>query len=108
MAEELSVDPQHIRRSGAGVRSSAQQLRSELQAFQNHLAGYGEPWGNDDLGSLIGGCYQAISELAFDCYNDNIAELEGHADGVNAMASTYFQAEDVSAIEVNRVHDVLG
>lgn len=109
MAEgNLNVQPDLIRRSGGGIRNAAQQLRSELEAFQSQLAAFGEPWGDDDLGSLIGGCYQAVYEVAMETYGENIAEMEGEADGVNTMAATYYQAEDNSEIEVNRVRDILG
>lgn len=104
----LNVQPDLIRRSGGGIRSAAQQLRSELTAFQGKLAGFGQPWGNDDLGALIGGCYQAIHEVAMECYEENIAELEAEADGVNTMAGNYYQAETTTEVEVNNVRDILG
>lgn len=105
---QLNVQPDLIRRSGGGIRNAAQQLRSELQSFQAELAAFGEPWGDDDLGSLIGGCYQAVYEVAMETYGDNIGEMENDADGVNTMAAGYYQAEDNSEIEVNKVRDILG
>jgi hypothetical protein len=104
----LNVQPDLIRRSGGGIRSAAQRLRAELEAFQGELAGFGEPWGDDDIGSLIGGCYQAVYEVAMECYTDNIGEMENEADGVNTMAATYYQAESSTEVEVNKVRDILG
>jgi hypothetical protein len=108
VAAELQVDAEDIHRAGGGIASSAQSLRAKVQSFQAELQGYGAPWGNDDIGSLIGMCYQAIYEAAMECFADNIGELNGHAEGVKAMAATYREAEDTSAIEVNRVRDILG
>ena len=105
---ELRVDAEDIHRAGAGIASSAQALQAKVQAFQAELRGYGAPWGNDDIGSLIGMCYQAIYEAAMECFADNIGELTGHAEGVKGMAATYREAEDTTEIEVNRVRDVLG
>jgi hypothetical protein len=105
---ELRVDTEEIHRAGGGIATSAQALRGKLQAFQAELQGFGEPWGNDDIGSLIGMCYQAIYDAAMECFEANIGEMEGHAEGVKAMAATYREAEDTTAVEVNRVRDILG
>jgi hypothetical protein len=108
VSSDVEVDAEKIRRGGGGIRSAAQQLRAEWEAFQGELSSHGEPWGQDMIGALIGGCYYAILEVAGECIEENLAGLEDHADGVNTMASTYFQAEDASKIEVNRVRDILG
>ncbi|MFI0374374.1 hypothetical protein ACH35V_41500 [Actinomadura sp. 1N219] len=102
------VDPEGIRRSGIGIGSSAQQLKADWEAFQAELAGFGEPWGTDDIGSLIGGMYQAIYEVAVDCYNDNLETMTEDADTVQAVAANHFRAEQHNVTEVNRVRDVLG
>jgi hypothetical protein len=108
MADDLTVDPKQMRTSASGIHSSASDLKSKVAALQQKLAGHGEPWGNDDVGSIIGMLYQGASELVFDCYDDNIGGLEDHAEGVHAMAAEYFGAEDASDVEVNKVRDVLG
>ena len=104
----LNVDAESIRRGGEGIRSTAHQVRAEWQALQAKLSGYGEPWGQDMIGMLIGGCYMAIYELTAECIEQNVTGLEDHAEGATVMASNYLQAEDASAIEVNRVRQILG
>lgn len=108
MADDLNVDPEHLRRSASGIRSSAQNLRSKVREFQQTLTGHGEPWGTDDVGSIIGMLYQGASGLAFDCLDDNTGGLENHAEGVHAMAAAYFQSDHASAVEVNDVRKILG
>jgi hypothetical protein len=105
---EMEVSPDRIRKAGSGIRTSAQQLQAGWEALQAELAGFGEPWGNDDLGSLIGGCYQAILEVAGECFAENLGEIDGQAEGVQTMAANFLAAEDNSVIEVNRVRDILG
>lgn len=102
------VDPEGIRRSGIGIGTSAQQLKSDWQAFQAELAGFGEPWGNDDIGFLIGGCYQAIYEVAAECYMENLQAMEEDGTAVQAVAANHFAAEQHNVVEINRVRDVLG
>jgi hypothetical protein len=105
---ELDFDSERIRRSGEGINSSARQMKAQLQAFKSELESQGEPWGNDDLGSLIGMFYQAICEIAMESYDDNVADLEVHGEGVTAMAANYAQGEQKNEVEVNRVREILG
>jgi hypothetical protein len=104
----LNVDFEQIRRSGAGIGSSAQGAADRMGSFQSELAGYGEPWGNDMIGSLIGGCYQAISQAAFESFGENVKEMARHGQKAQAMAAGYQQSEDDSAVEVNRLRQMLG
>ncbi len=97
--EGFQVEPEAIRDGGSGIRDAADQLRARLGAFQGELAGFGQPWGNDDLGSLIGMCYQAISDVAMECYQRNIEELGYMGEGVEIMADNY---EDADASTVDR------
>jgi len=111
MGGQMDVDPERIRSAGSGIRSSAEQLKSEWTSFQGELASYGQPWGNDDLGSLIGMCYQAIVEVAQECYEENTGDIGDHAEGVHAMATNYQETEKETTgqvKEINRVRDVLG
>jgi hypothetical protein len=108
MGNELNVDPKSIKRGGAGIRSAAHQARSEWQALQSKLSGYGDPWGGDMIGMLIGGCYSAIYEVAAECIESNITGLTDHAEGATVMASNYFQSEEASTVGVNRVRQILG
>jgi hypothetical protein len=105
---ELGFDAEEIHRAGGGIASSAQSLQAKLQAFDGELRGFGEPWGNDDIGSLIGMCYQTVYQLAMECFGENIGDMAGQAEGVKAMAANYRGAEDTSAIEVNTVRETLG
>lgn len=108
MGIQEEVNPEIIRGAGGGIRTSAQQLKSDWTAFQAELAGFGEPWGADDIGFLIGGCYQAVYEVASECYADNIEAMQEHAEGVHTVAANHFAAEKDSVGEVNRVREILG
>jgi hypothetical protein len=108
MGNELRVDSGQIRRGATGIQGSASQLRSRLQAFQAKMAGYGEPWGGDDIGFAIGTIYLAASELAFECYASQIDGIDEMSKGAIVMANNYQASEDLSEVEVNRVRDILG
>jgi hypothetical protein len=107
-AGELGVDPDQIERSGAQISAAAEQLHGHVSAFQGELASYGQPWGHDMVGSLIGGCYLAISGAAMRSFTSNTRALNDHGDRVQAMASVYRDTEQVNTQEANRVRDALG
>jgi hypothetical protein len=107
---ELNVDFGQLRRAGAGIGSSADAASSRLASFQSELAGYGEPWKDDPspVGQLIGAIYGVIAQAAHEAFADNANAMGEHAKKVHVMASGYNQAEDVSALEVNHIRQVLG
>ncbi|MBA9007244.1 WXG100 family type VII secretion target [Thermomonospora cellulosilytica] len=105
---ELGFDSPAIDRAGGRIQLSANDLKAKVDAFNTELQSYGQPWGSDDVGMLIGMCYQAIYEIAMECFQENIAELSEYGNSVRVMAATYRESEDLSAIEVNRVRDILG
>jgi hypothetical protein len=105
---DTELHPEDVHRSGDAIAQSVQQLRQKVDAFQVTLAGYGEPWGNDDLGALIGGCYQVIADLAFECLEDNVAHLEGYGEGLHAMAASYEDNEQQIVGNFRQLHDRLG
>ncbi|MGP4022414.1 hypothetical protein [Actinomadura sp. 3N407] len=102
------VDPELIRSAGAGMSTAAQRLAADWQAFQQELAGFGEPWGQDDIGFLIGGCYQAVYQVAVECYEDNLTALDGQAQAMKFVAANHVAGEQSNVVEINRVRDVLG
>jgi uncharacterized protein YukE len=107
-AGQLNVEPQGMQRAGTGISSAAGQLRGQVSSFQQELAGYGQPWGNDMVGSLIGMCYQVISGAAMQSITDNVSGLDDHGQRVQAMASVYAESESASTVEANRVRQALG
>ncbi|GIF78442.1 hypothetical protein [Asanoa siamensis] len=91
---DLDVNSGGIRRSGSGVGSSAEEMARRFTAFQTELATHGQPWGNDDLGSLIGAAYETVREVAMDCIIDNLEGLAGDGSGLLEVADTYDAADE--------------
>jgi hypothetical protein len=104
----LYVDGGQISRSGAGIAAAAQQLQSQITAFQGELGGHPNAFGSDQVSSLIAGIYQAISQAAMECFGENQKALADHGQRVQVMGQGYTQAEQVNTTEVNRVREILG
>lgn len=104
---DINVDPDRMHASGTRITSAAQELESRISAFRQELAGYGNPFGNDMVGSLIAGCYQAISGGAMKCYVSNTRAMGSQGSRVQLMAATYQQADGVNEADSNRIREAL-
>lgn len=122
MGEQLDVTPAGIRRVAGDLEKAIDKLDSDLAALANEMDGQSDPFGGDDIGSLIGMCYQAIHSMAMDSYSSNIEELDAHVEALHGLADGYETAEyagqdaatevgkhvQAAGLEVNRVRQVLG
>ena len=107
-ADELDVDPELMRGSAGGINTAPDTLQTHFDSFQQDMESQSDAFGDDDLGSLIGGVYQAIHELAFGSYNDNNGAMKDHVQSVHDLADGYDQSEQASTDDVNNVRSVLG
>jgi hypothetical protein len=99
----FAVDLDALRRAAADLRTSTDELDDAVTGFTDQLGGVGDPWGTDLLGTLIGGGYVAIEQLALETLDSIIAAFDGYADGLDRMADTYQQAEDDSETGFGRL-----
>jgi hypothetical protein len=90
----LSIDSQSLRRAAAGIQGAADDLDEVLTRFAGALGNVGDPWGSDMLGSLIGGGYVAIEELALKTYDSVVEGFDAVAEGLTSMAASYDETED--------------
>jgi hypothetical protein len=91
---QFDVDPDRLAESGQRLSVAGQQLGDEVERFVAATLAFGAPWGDDDLGSLIGEAYQAIRDDALECLGDNVDELSAHAGDVTTMAAAYRDVDD--------------
>ncbi len=93
----MNVDPDGVAASGRLIGLSGKQLSAEVARLVAELSGFGEPWGDDDIGSLIGLAYNEIRDLTFEVLAGNIDEMLEHADDVQEMAEAYRSTDETSA-----------
>jgi hypothetical protein len=106
--DRVDIDPDGIMRAGDGITTAAQVISREVSQFQGELAGFGEPWGNDDVGSLIGMVYGIISELAFDTYTGNADEIQEIGGLTRQMGQNYSDTETGNTSVINTYKQALG
>ncbi|WP_020575640.1 WXG100 family type VII secretion target [Actinopolymorpha alba] len=94
MGEQVDVGWDKLRRAAGDVDDVAQRLGRELQSTQGELAGYGEPWGGDEIGMLIGITHQVVSEFAFEKLGELQEDLATHSQALEGVATTYRDNEE--------------
>jgi hypothetical protein len=97
------IHPQQIYAHGETIKSAAAQSQALNVSTQHELAGYGEPWGTDLIGSLMGVCYQVITGAAMESFTSNAAAMHEHGTRVQAMATAWQQAENTNAKNASSV-----
>jgi hypothetical protein len=88
------IDPERLSTSGSALQSVASRLSSELASFQSELAGFGAPWGSDDIGSLIGAAHDEVSSWAFECYRDALDQMAAAGADVVDMSARYTEVDE--------------
>jgi hypothetical protein len=71
----VQISPDVLRQAGAALGQVCGQLDGELNKLKSELLSMGQPWGDDDIGQLIGVAYQEVVSWAFDCLKDVLDDL---------------------------------
>ncbi|WP_435158692.1 hypothetical protein [Amycolatopsis sacchari] len=95
-------------RSGEGVSSAGASIRDRITAFQSTLEGYGNPFGEDDIGSAMQEIYEAIQEAAMDSYTDNAETVTDVGDRIGEMAKAYREIETAHSDTLGQLREELG
>ncbi len=94
---DLDVDSTSLRQAKVNIGQSQQDTDAALSAFVAELASHGEPWGNDDLGSLIGLSYQGIFDAAMECFNHNLDVIDEYSASLGTAADEYDRTDQDNA-----------
>jgi hypothetical protein len=99
----MDVDPEAIRQAKIQIGNSTQETDAALTAFVTELQSFGECWGDDDLGSLIGLSYQGIYEVAMDCFAHNLDLIDDYAERLGAAAENIERSDAESAAQTSAI-----
>jgi hypothetical protein len=75
VSSPVSIQPDTLQSAGNGLNSVSSMLKDELNSLESELQSFGDCWGNDDIGSLIGAAYQEVVSWAFDCLREVVDEI---------------------------------
>jgi hypothetical protein len=100
---DFDVSTAQINSAGGGLGEVAKKLRSHLSNFQQELSGYGEPFGNDNIGRTIKQVYTPVHALGMMWFEKNVGDLEKNAAGLVKTAATYDKADQDSTNQIQSV-----
>jgi hypothetical protein len=103
----LHVDPDSLRTSGQQLGAVAARFSAELSSFRAQLSSFGEPWGHDDIGSLIGTAHEEVSSYAFECYQSALDEISLAGEDLGTMGDLYDAAETAITERLASLRNVL-
>ncbi|GAA2711592.1 WXG100 family type VII secretion target [Actinoplanes palleronii] len=104
----FETEPAALRAGGEQVIDVAERFIGQLESFEAQMAGYGEPWGGDDIGSLIGTVYVGVSAWVLDCIGVAAEEIGAAGSDLTLMADNYESVEQESADAMLGIHRLLG
>jgi hypothetical protein len=90
---DITIYPESLRTAADAIGATADRFNTDLVVLIEDLAGFGEPWGADDIGTLIGQAYVGIREMALACYESNVDELADYAGALALVADDFDEAE---------------
>jgi hypothetical protein len=96
MTEGFRVHPEALRAGGATLASVGAQLGEGLERFDAAIASFGQPWGGDYIGMLIGEAYQAAVDYAMGNFFAAADEIASAGEDVMGMADAYASTEESS------------
>ncbi|TDC61900.1 hypothetical protein E1200_27655 [Actinomadura sp. GC306] len=108
MTDGFQVSTEQLTSSAGGLTQAAEQFSRQVQQFEAQINGYGEPWGGDDIGMLIGIAHAACFEAAMKCFKENAEELSERAKALEAVAKNYTTMEQSNVQTVNSISKALG
>ncbi|MGY0232315.1 hypothetical protein [Longispora urticae] len=85
----VDIDPDKLSASGQGLGAVATRFTTALAAFRTEIAAYGQPWGADDIGGLIGAAHDEVSSFAFECYQAALEEIGVAGEDLVGMAGQH-------------------
>jgi hypothetical protein len=103
----VDVTPESLEYSGQRLGTVAERFASALTAFQAEIAGFGRPWGEDDIGQLIGAAHDEVSAIAFECYGDALDEIAAAGADLSGMAARYATAEEAISQRMSALREAL-
>jgi phage-related minor tail protein len=106
--EGFQVNTDSLRTSATGLDDVVDRFADTLEQFEATINGFGQPWGGDDVGSIIGELYLGIHDLAMTCFESNGELLGEFAHGLHTMADNFEATETEVTDSLMRLQNLLG
>ncbi|MFG1755274.1 hypothetical protein [Streptosporangium sandarakinum] len=99
----MDVSHADLRDTSRGLTENGADHLTEVRAMRAYLEGEGDPWGDDELGSMVGAAYRAMTRHALDVYESLAERHVTTGEGTGLMAGNHRSAEQRSEEEADRI-----
>ncbi|WP_163504785.1 WXG100 family type VII secretion target [Fodinicola acaciae] len=103
MSSGFQVTPDDLRGSGKDLSATGGSLYGDVTALQSKVTGDGSPWGDDEIGSMIGDAYVALTDYALQVYASYAEEVDGTGVRVQQAADNHADTETANADGVGAI-----
>jgi hypothetical protein len=105
----IAIQPEVLKRASTELNQVGDRLKGLLDSLEQEvLTGVGEPWGNDNIGKLIGQAYKEVVHWAFDILRGLLNEILQSGVDLKKMAERYEQLEQDLSSGFQKFLDSLG
>ncbi|GAA1597877.1 hypothetical protein [Actinoplanes couchii] len=100
MSEQLKVDPDAVAESGRTLAGIAQRMADDVAVLEATVHGPGNPWGEDESGSLFAVAYQQVLGHALQALGSYVQEVGEAAVTLTETARAVAATDDAAATAI--------
>jgi hypothetical protein len=97
----MRVDPDRLGQSAVAVARSAEDFGTGLDGLETTVT-TGNPWGQDEAGSLFGAAYVEVLSHAMEVLGSHCGQLVEAAEGLVTWAQQVWQAEQQNTAMIDQ------
>jgi hypothetical protein len=100
----FEVAPEQLRAGGASIGGAAKAFAGRVEQLSAELASFEGGFGDDTIGMLVGTAYEAVSQWAFQCFQEAADDLLDAADDLVLMADDYDEVDQNALTVLQGLH----
>ncbi|MGV9772962.1 hypothetical protein [Streptosporangium sp. NPDC003464] len=99
----VTVSHADRRSGGTGLSAAGASQAEGVRALRAYLEGEGDPWGDDELGSMVGAAYREVTRQALEVYDSLVEHRVTTGENVETSSVNYRSVEQRSEEETARL-----
>jgi hypothetical protein len=100
MNVRLKLDPENVAAAGSALAGVAQRMADDVAVLEATVAGAGNPWGDDDSGSVFALAYQAVLGHALQALGSHVQQMGEAALDLHLQARAIASADLAGAADL--------
>lgn len=103
MTGGFRVQPDRLRADGQSLQETASRFVEAVRQAAGGITTAGQPWGNDDIGMIIGETHDLVAQALFDFFADAVDVLRSDGADLVRMAEAYDAVEHAQQARFDRL-----